>query len=298
MSSDSKYSLAFIGFGEAAAAFSGSMTRKNLNSIVGFDVKTRSDESSIFQKKSEEYAHFSVHECDNLESAIKDADWIISVVTADQAYCAAKTASVSLKEGAYYFDFNSCSPNTKKASSELIEKRGGIYIDVAVMAPVYPLENKVPLLLSGCHAQEGFNYLRMLGLEPEIVNDDVGTASSIKMIRSIMIKGMEALTIECVLAGRRAGVDEYVLQSLDASCPGFDWKTKASYVMERVTCHGKRRSAEMKEVNMFLHELGFEDTMSEITVILQKRMGSLKIKIDSDEHYQDSADKILSKMCL
>ncbi len=81
-----------------------------------------------------------------------------------------------------------------------------------------------------------------------IVPGAVGAASSIKMIRSVMVKGLEALTAECFLAADAAGVTEAVRASLDASWPGTDWGAKADYNLERMMAHGIRRAAEMEEV--------------------------------------------------
>ena len=60
-----------------------------------------------------------------------------------------------------------------------------------------------------------------LDMRPRVIGDKVGDASAIKMIRSVMIKGLEALTAECLLAARRAGVADAVLASLQNSDPGY-----------------------------------------------------------------------------
>ena len=89
---------------------------------------------------------------------------------------------------------------------------GGRYIDTAVMAPVHPKLHKTPLLLSGPDAEEALAVTRALDMAANAVPGGVGAASSNKMIRSVMMKGLEALVLECVLAGRKAGVDEAVLE--------------------------------------------------------------------------------------
>ena len=78
------------------------------------------------------------------------------------------------------------------------------------------------------------------------------------MIRSMMMKGLEALVCECVFAGRKAGVIETVLDSLDDTYPGFDWKKRAAYMLERVMTHGVRRAAEMREVALTVDLLGLK----------------------------------------
>ena len=287
--------LAFLGFGEAAGAFVGSMNIAELAAVSGFDIKSLASDEQVRVAKQIDYQHFHVRESLSPSDAFADADFIISVVTADQALTAATEAATHIKAGSYYFDCNSCSPNTKKKSAAIIARQGGHYVDVAVMSPVYPLRHKTPLLLSGANSEAGVEILTALGLNPTVVAGDIGASSSIKMIRSVMVKGMEALTAECVLAGRLAGVDERVLESLDLSYPGFDWKNKAAYNLERMTLHGIRRAAEMQEVDLFLTELGFSDTMSSSTAKLQQKIGQLQLK-NSESSYQQMADMILAKL--
>ena len=59
-------------------------------------------------------------------------------------------------------------------------------------------------------------------MAPKAVEGPVGRASSIKMVRSIMVKGLEALTAECSLAAAAAGVSEEVFPSLKSGHPKID----------------------------------------------------------------------------
>ena len=93
-----------------------------------------------------------------------------------------------------------------------MDAAGGRYVDVAVMAPVHPRLHRTPLLISGPHAEDAAPVLAALDMAAEIHDGPVGSSSAIKMIRSIMMKGLEALVCECVLAGRKAGVIETVLE--------------------------------------------------------------------------------------
>ena len=123
----------------------------------------------------------------------------------------------------------------------------------------------------------------------------VGAASSVKMIRSIMMKGLEALVCECVLAGQKAGVIETVLDSLDDTYPGFDWKKRSAYMLERMMTHGVRRAAEMREVALTVDLLGSTGAMSRASVGWQQRIGELGLRA-SPEDVPDYvlADRILA----
>ena len=110
---------------------------------------------------------------------------------------------------------------------------------------------------------------------PAVAGPRVGDASTIKMLRSVMVKGLEALTAECLLAARRAGVEGAVLASLQASDPGFDWTARSAYNLERMMVHGRRRAAEMREVAATLRELGLPDRMAAATADWQAELGAL-----------------------
>ncbi len=198
--------------------------------------------------------------------AVAGAEAIFSVVTADQAHEAAIAALPGVGKGAFFFDCDSCAPQTKERTAKEVDAAGGRYVDVAVMAPVHPRLHRTPLLISGPHAKDAAPVLAALDMAADIHEGPVGSSSAIKMIRSIMMKGLEALVCECVLAGRKAGVIETVLDSLDDTYPGFDWRRRSAYMLERVMTHGVRRAAEMREAALTVDLLGLDGAMSRASV--------------------------------
>lgn len=287
--------LAFLGFGEAAQAFLKGWGKDIVPVIKAFDVKTTDPDAAIRDAKNADYRAAGITGAVSPTVALSGADIVFSLVTADQAADVAKNAVASIAKNALYFDCNSCAPGTKRRNAELIESAGGRYVDVAVMAPVYPKLHKTPLLISGPHADVAKDVLSAIGMEPVIAEGGIGAGSSVKMIRSIMMKGMEALFAECVLAGRRAGVEEAVLASLDKTYPGFDFPQKAGYMLERIMTHGIRRAAEMEEVALTVSELGLNNAMACATVEWQRQIGEMKL--DAGElDYQGRADLILSRI--
>jgi len=293
-------SIAFLGFGEAAQAFlEGWRTRPAFQArVAAYDIKTDSSDAAVREGKRADYAAAGVLGAGNAREAIAGAQLVFSVVTADQAHAAALAALPGLPAGAFFFDCNSCAPQTKARSAERIEAAGGRYVDVAVMAPVHPLLHRARLLISGPRAQAAAPALKALDMAAAIHDGPVGSSSAIKMMRSIMIKGLEALVCECVLSGRKAGVDEVVLASLDETFPGFDWKKRSAYMLERVMTHGVRRAAEMREVALTVDLLGLEGAMSHAAVGWQQRVGELRLSArDGDPaDYRSLADMILAEL--
>jgi 3-hydroxyisobutyrate dehydrogenase-like beta-hydroxyacid dehydrogenase len=289
--------LSFIGFGEAAEAFWSGMDHSPVGSVCSFDILTEAPDTRAQLAMKARCDALQVRVCGSLAEAVNEADVIVSVVTADQAFAVAQATAPLMKPGALFLDCNSCAPQTKQASSELIDAAGGRYVDVAVMAPVNPAKNRTPLLLSGTHVDDAKTVLDALAMNATLEPGPVGTASSVKMVRSIMVKGMEALFAECVLAGRLAGVDTQVLASLEHSHPGFNWTKKAGYNLERMTQHGIRRASEMEEVCHFLNHLGIEEPLSASTVRWQDRLGNSGI-VANPADYAETTDAMIETFTL
>ena len=261
--------ITLIGYGEAGRTFARAGGWGQRADV--FDIKI--DHPEFRDAMLANFDADGISRATNLGDAVVGRHTIVSLVTADQAFSAAQNVAQHITSGAFYFDMNSVAPDTKRKAAKLIDSAGGHYIDVAVMAPVNPARLSVPLLVSGQHAHDGVNVLTALGFTKlRVVAGDVGAASSIKMIRSIMVKGQEALTAEMMLAAERAGVVDEVLCSL-----GDGWHAKAEYNLERMRTHGARRAAEMEEVAKTLDALGVQPLMTRGTIQRQREMAQMEL---------------------
>ncbi|MDO7836741.1 DUF1932 domain-containing protein [Sphingobium sp. HBC34] len=267
--------VGLIGFGEAGSTFA--LAGDWAAAAHVYDAKT--DGATTRDAMLAAYAQAGVLPARFMEDALDGVDLVLSLVTADQALAVAEAAAALMTPGALFCDMNSVAPQTKQAAARAIEAAGGHYVDGAVMAPVDPARLNVPLLLSGEKAQLAEARLRALGFaRMRVVGADVGRASSIKMIRSVMVKGIEALTAECVLAAAQADVLDEVLASLDASEKAQPWDARADYNLDRMLVHGTRRAAEMEEVVRTLEGLGTGAAMTRGTVARQRAIGALGVK--------------------
>ena len=202
---DSK--IALIGFGEAASTFAKAAGWSTI--ATAFDIDPA---------RQPAMASAAINSAPSVRQALTGAHIVLSLVIADQALKAAQDYAPQMSEGALWCDMNSVAPETKRAAANAIEAVGGRYVDVAVLSPVHPAALAVPLFVSGPHAEKACEALRSLGFANcRNVGAEVGKASTIKMIRSVMVKGVEALTDEMIAAARAAGVADEVLASLDAS---------------------------------------------------------------------------------
>lgn len=265
--------IAFIGFGEAGQALAEGWRSEADMEIRSYDIKT--DDPGTREGKLQDYARHDVTPALSATEAAEGADVIVSAVTADATLDAADSVLPALGAGQLYLDINSAAPSKKRRAAERVAGAGGIYVDVAVMAPVHPHLHRTPLIIGGPGARRAETLFNSLSMNFEVISDRVGDASTVKMVRSVMIKGLESLTVECLLAAVKAGIDDRILDSLEKSFPGMDWRRRASYMLERVVRHGERRAAEMRAVAETLDDLGIGGTMAAATAGRQQWMADL-----------------------
>ncbi len=261
--------ISFIGFGEAGQAIASGLREGGIEQIAAWDILF--PESSGAQLKAAA-DKFGVRKATSAADAVAETDMIISAVTAASSLEAARSVEPYISGNPYYLDINSVSPGRKQDTEKLLGDKAR-YVDVAVIAPIHPKRHQTPLLVAGPHADPIGPLLDELEMKFSIVPGSTGKAAAIKMIRSVMIKGMEALTLECFLAASRADLLEEVTKSLKNNYPTLDWTQIADYNIERMASHGERRAAEMEESAATLRELGLEPLMVESTDKLQLEMG-------------------------
>lgn len=238
--------IALIGFGEVGRTLAEDLAGKA--ALAAWDIAFAPD-------------HPGVRAASSAPDAVWGAELIISAVTADQGLAAAQ--SVGPLNGAFFLDLNSCSPGQKVASAEAVEAAGGRYVEAAVMTPIGPKRIASPMLLGGAHTGDfvaGAAPLGFTGAKP--YSGRIGQAAATKLCRSVMIKGVEALLTESLLAARHYGVDQVVLDSLSDLLPLPSWNKTAQYMISRSLEHGVRRAEEMREATRTVEEAGVPGLMS------------------------------------
>jgi 3-hydroxyisobutyrate dehydrogenase-like beta-hydroxyacid dehydrogenase len=268
---ETKPGICFIGFGEAGQAIAAGLRDAGVERIAAWDILFPQTEGEPLRRAAEA---MSVRCASSAADAVREADIVVCAVTAASSVEAAQSVRAHLVGKPFFLDINSVSPGRKQETAKLLSDAGR-YVDVAVMAPIHPARHQTPLLLAGHHAETIAPALAALGMRASIAGSEIGAAAAIKMVRGVMIKGIEALTLECFLAAARAGVVDEVAASLKHNYPGLDWSKVVPYNLERMASHGERRAAEMEEVAATLRELGIEPLMTSATVKRQREMGQI-----------------------
>jgi 3-hydroxyisobutyrate dehydrogenase-like beta-hydroxyacid dehydrogenase len=256
MDENSIRQIALIGFGEAGGILGRDLAAAGYD-VSTFDILLDTEPSRTAMLEKAEAA--KVRAVDALELALRGADLVISAVTASSAADVAQNAAPLLRAGQIYLDINSVSPETKRGIATILADSPAAFVEAAVMAPVSPQRLQVPMLLGGADSEAIAEQLRSIGMNVRAVSDEVGIASAIKMCRSIIIKGLEAITVESMFTARRYGAEQHVLESLAATYPDMGWNADLpDYLISRVAEHGKRRAAEMCEAADAVADAGLE----------------------------------------
>ena len=268
---DLKPAICFIGFGEAGQAIAAGLREAGVERMSAWDILFPQPDG----EKLRHAGQASGVRCAGCAAdAVREADIVVSAVTAASSVEAAGSVKPHLAGKPFVLDINSVSPGRKQETAKLLGDTAR-YIDVAVLAPIHPARHQTPMLIAGPDAGTIAPTLAALGMRASIGGAEIGAAAAIKMVRSVMIKGIEALTLECFLAAARAGVIDQVAASMKNNYPGLDWAKIVPYNLERMAKHGERRAAEMEEVADTLRELGVEPLMTTATVKRQREMGEL-----------------------
>jgi 3-hydroxyisobutyrate dehydrogenase-like beta-hydroxyacid dehydrogenase len=248
-----QWNIGLVGYGEVGRILAEDLRKQDVK-VAAYDIKLRSDQAG-YALRDHAATHGVALTTSHADLAAQ-SEFIVSAVTASQAVPVAEACAGAVKQGAWFLDFNSASPGAKQRAADLIDGKGGRYVEGAVMTSIPPYRIKVPLLLGGAGAATLAPLLVELGFDAKVASRKLGVASAVKMCRSVMIKGMEAMVIEAFTTARAYGVEDAVLASLKETFPGIDWEKQGAYFFQRVIEHGRRRSEEVREVAETVREAG------------------------------------------
>jgi 3-hydroxyisobutyrate dehydrogenase-like beta-hydroxyacid dehydrogenase len=292
--------MGMIGYGEVGKIFTAGL-KTSVLSVGAWDIKFDADAASAPLRAAE--LAFAVQAgvltYPSLQVLCEKSDFVISAVTASNTLAVAQEAAKYIRPGAIFLDLNSASPGTKQQAAQIIDAAGAHYVEAGVMTSVPPYGIRVPMLLGGAMAETVAETLLALGMNAKPVATEIGVASAIKMCRSVMIKGLEALVIESYTTARKYGVEGYMIPTLSETFPSIDWDKQGTYFFSRVALHGKRRAEEMREAANTVREAGFEPWMAAAIagkhdwVAEQSRAGVFD-GLPKDASWQQFADRLIA----
>ena len=256
--------IGFIGFGEAGSLIAKGLGEAGAPRIFAYDSLTHA--AAGRRALEARAARSGAALCPTLADLVGRSRIIFSTVVSTVALSVARDAAPHLGDGHIYMDLNSTSPAVKGEIAGVVTATGARFVEAAVMAAVPPLGHKVPMLLGGEAVADAMAKLAPYGMDLEDFGPEIGRATAAKMFRSIVVKGLEALFLECVMAASRYGVAERVLDYVGVGYPGLDWNKLAHHLIGRTALHGER-----------LRQLGLLGNCAEVFGVVLELAGQVQL---------------------
>lgn len=256
--------LGFVGFGEAAFHIARGLRSEGFSYIFAFDIGINSNNPyKETLKQRAETANVPL--CNSIEELVSNCDVIIIAVPARFASEAAEEVLQYVRPGMLVVDITTALPDFKENEERLFDEKGALYVDSAMLGPLPVYEHKVPMLASGKGAVKWHDMMMPYNMSIEVINGNAGVASRIKLVRSVFMKGLEALLVETFLFARKCGVENIVLESISQTINKVPFKK----TVERLICgdlvHSERRSYEVGEAITLMHTIGVIPAITEGT---------------------------------
>ena len=263
--------IALLGFGEAGSAIARGLAAEGgwrgiakpgdnaPRRLIAID--TALDKDSRGATLGKEARRLDVAISDSYTEALREADLVICAVQGEHALSAATSAAPLLKKGAHYLDLCTVTGKMSDEDRAEIETGGGRYVDIAVMGGFFKQGIRAPMLVAGEDAAPMVEWMNANGFVATHLGPKPGSASSVKMVRSVIMKGLEALGVEALVTAERQGILKEVLGCLgDVDSMGISG-TIAMLVQTHIV-HAERRWEEMGLGARTLRETGVDPIMT------------------------------------
>jgi 3-hydroxyisobutyrate dehydrogenase-like beta-hydroxyacid dehydrogenase len=283
--------FAFIGFGEFATQLAAGLRKAGVGEVFAY-ARPRSERTAA-EALQRRMRAAGVRGCESLEQAVRIADVVIAAVPAQAAADVAMRAARAVGAGALYIDPAPLQPSEKEAAAGLIASAGADYVDVAVLGTVTTTGFRVPMLAAGTGARRWSQLAVGLGMNVSVVEGPPGTASLVKLLRSVFMKGRDALLLEMLLAARRYELDRVVMDSIGVGDENVPFPKLAERVLGSLALYAERRADELAASAEVEARVGVSPLMARAA---EERLRQL-VRLGLREHFHgerpESAEEVL-----
>lgn len=262
--------VGFIGFGEVGPVLAAAVAQGGADVRVYDILVDRGQEEVVRSRVRAEGIAITA-----LPELLRESEMVLSTVTTQVAARVASGCAPMLRTGQVYIDLNSTSPAAKQRLQGIVEASGADFVEGAVLGAIGVTGASSRILLTGPKAGEASETLNALGLNTRTFGERIGSASMFKMLRSLFTKGIEALILECLVAGERAGIAKELWAEICETMSERPFEqSAANWICSHAVAH-ERRYHEMVQVAETMEEMGLEPMMTAGTVALFRRSGEL-----------------------
>jgi 3-hydroxyisobutyrate dehydrogenase-like beta-hydroxyacid dehydrogenase len=233
--------LAFVGFGSFAASLAEGARAAGVERV---SVWVRPPVAGAEGSRQRVEAS-GLRPAGSLAECVRDADVVVAAVPWSAAAEIAHACAEHVPAGALYVDPAPGPPDEKRALAELLDAGGAEYVDAAVLGTVEIDGARVPLLVSGTGARRFTELGGSIGLRVTAVEGEAGRATLVKLLRSVYMKGRDALILEMLIAARRHGLEGAVLDSIGGPGETVPFPELAGRVLRSLALYSERRAEEL-----------------------------------------------------
>ena len=269
--------IGFLGFGEAGSSLARGLHDAGGDEFVAFDTAWRDGPLVTDRAQWAE-----VQLLPSPAALMERADVVFCAVVCSETERAARSIAAHVEPRHWVLDINSVSGDVKRRCDGLVRGRGGRYVDVALMANVSTVIWNLPFLVSGPDDPAALDILTRAGMTFERIATEVGVAAQTKLCRSLLIKGLEALALEAMLASYASDSHHLVLESIERSFGQENLADLIRHLLGRHAVHGRRRADELLEVAEALESVGVDPILA--------RAGNERMRVGIDVGLQDAFD--------
>jgi 3-hydroxyisobutyrate dehydrogenase-like beta-hydroxyacid dehydrogenase len=268
-------SVAFVGFGSLAAALAPAVRGAGVASVRAWVRPRRGTAAADLHARLSEAG---IEASASLEQAVAEAELVLAAVPAAAARAVAEECARAVSPGSVYVDPAPLPPAEKLGSSELLAAAGAFYVDAAVLGTVLTEGARVPILAAGPGADGFARLAASLGLRVDVIDGPAGQASLLKLIRSVYMKGRDALILEMLLAARHHGLEQAVIESIGGTGEQVPFSELASRAMCSLALYAERRADELGASADVLAAAGVEPLVTAAGEVRLRRLAELNLK--------------------
>ena len=269
-----QFRLGLVGYGEIGSTLGAGLRKAGLASVAAYDrYAFDGPYAALIQQRAEQAGVTLVRSNQDLADA---ADLIVSVTPGSVSLQSAAAFAPCLTARHTFVDFASATPKIKIGVAQLIASTGALTGDASIEGT--PKNGyAMPILSSGPAGEQLRDLLNPWGMRIEFVGAELGRASGIKILRSVLIKGIEALTGEMLLAARHYGIDDIVLASASKTL-ARPWMDTVESLIPSGVIHAQRRAEELEMSAEAVADAGIEPVMARAVAAHLRWKASLGLK--------------------
>jgi 3-hydroxyisobutyrate dehydrogenase-like beta-hydroxyacid dehydrogenase len=209
------------------------------------------------------------------------ADLVVSAVPGSASSDVFAAALPLLTGNTTFIDLTAAAPEVKEKAAQQHKP----YADGAVLGTVATSGAQVPIAAAG----PGAAAFAELGLNVTVLDAPAGAAARLKLIRSVYMKGRDALVLEMMLAARRLGLEDEVARSIAGPGEGVPFTELSERVLRALAVHAGRRADELDASAALLRELGVDPLVTEAGAARLRTIEGLRERFGGERPADGSA---------